>query len=92
MPNNICLQFEALFRGQKICTELFLSTSYECSAYSKNLQSEISLPEFQDAEPDILVHSTSAILKRFNQNCDDALKALCKKKGLDVEVIQFFNI
>ncbi|KAK7300216.1 hypothetical protein RJT34_11056 [Clitoria ternatea] len=48
-------------------------------------QSEINLLEFQDAEPDILVHSTLAILERFNRHCDDALKALCKKKGLDAE-------
>ncbi|XP_061342820.1 uncharacterized protein At3g49140 isoform X2 [Gastrolobium bilobum] len=48
-------------------------------------QSEISLLEFQDAEPDFLVHSTSAILKNINGNCDDAIKALCKKKGIDAE-------
>ncbi|RYR45635.1 hypothetical protein Ahy_A07g031449 isoform B [Arachis hypogaea] len=67
------------------CTELFLITSYECSAYPKYLQSDINLLDFQDAEPDILVHSSLAILEHFNQNCDDALKALCKKKGLDIE-------
>ncbi|KAL1307684.1 hypothetical protein HN51_049580 [Arachis hypogaea] len=48
-------------------------------------QSDINSLDFQDAEPDILVHSSLAILEHFNQNCDDALKALCKKKGLDVE-------
>ncbi|KHN12012.1 Hypothetical protein glysoja_019985 [Glycine soja] len=37
---------------------------------------------FQDAEPDILAHSSSEILERFNQFCDDEIKALCKKKGL----------
>jgi len=46
--------------------------------------------EFQDAEPDILAHSSSEILERFNRFCDDDLKALCKKKGLEAEVIQFF--
>lgn len=53
------------------------------------MQSTISLEDFQDAEPDILVHSMSAILKHFNQmetRCDVALKALCKKKGVHVEV------
>ncbi|EOY04956.1 Pentatricopeptide repeat superfamily protein isoform 1 [Theobroma cacao] len=48
----------------------------------------ISLQDFQDAEPDVLVHSTSAILERFSQNgirCNVALKALCKKKGLQIE-------
>ncbi|XP_052736383.1 uncharacterized protein At3g49140 isoform X2 [Vigna angularis] len=48
-------------------------------------QSEISVLEFQDAEPDILAHSSSEILERFNRFCDDDLKALCKKKGLDAE-------
>jgi len=56
------------------------------------LQSEISLLEFQDAEPDILVYSTSAILERFNRNGHDALQAFCKKKGLYAEVIQNFDI
>jgi len=54
------------------------------------LQSEISVLDFQDAEPDILAHSSSEILERFNQFCDDEIKALCKKKGLYGEVIQFF--
>ncbi|XP_057441393.1 uncharacterized protein At3g49140 [Lotus japonicus] len=48
-------------------------------------QSDISFQEFQRAEPDILVHSSLAIVEHFNQNCDGALKALCKKKGLDAE-------
>ncbi|TKY57168.1 hypothetical protein E2542_SST21614 [Spatholobus suberectus] len=48
-------------------------------------QSEISVLEFQDAEPDILAHSSSEIVERFNRFCDDAIKALCKKKGLDAE-------
>ncbi|KAK7372768.1 hypothetical protein VNO80_06156 [Phaseolus coccineus] len=48
-------------------------------------QSEISVLEFQDAEPDILAHSSSEILERFNRFCDDDLKALCKKKGLEAE-------
>ncbi|KAL9316006.1 hypothetical protein ACSQ67_017007 [Phaseolus vulgaris] len=47
--------------------------------------SEISVLEFQDAEPDILAHSSSEILERFNRFCDDDLKALCKKKGLEAE-------
>lgn len=52
------------------------------------MQSEINLLDFQDAEPDILVHSTPAIVDRFNQRFDVALKALCKKKGLDAEVME----
>uniref|UniRef100_A0A1J3CJP9 DUF2470 domain-containing protein n=1 Tax=Noccaea caerulescens TaxID=107243 RepID=A0A1J3CJP9_NOCCA len=52
------------------------------------VESSISLQDFQDAEPDILVHSTSAIIERFNDrgiNSSIALKALCKKKGLHAE-------
>lgn len=51
-------------------------------------QCEIHLQDFLDAEPDILVHSTPAILDRFSEKgirCNVALKALCKRKGLHVE-------
>lgn len=53
-------------------------------------QSAIGLEDFQDAEPDILAHSTSAILEHFSEKgirCNAALKALCKRKGLPAEVI-----
>lgn len=54
------------------------------------MQSLISLQEFQDAEPDLLAHSASAIIERINEyglQCNVALKALCRrKKGLNVEV------
>lgn len=59
---------------------------------SQKLQSEISLLEFQDAEPDILVFTYSELLKRFNRNYHDALQVFCKKKGLDAEVIQILYI
>ncbi|XP_068664683.1 uncharacterized protein At3g49140 isoform X2 [Aristolochia californica] len=53
-------------------------------------RSMVSLQDFQEAEPDVLVHSASAIVKHFNvgsMKCKLALKALCrKKKGLNVEV------
>ncbi|CAL2228688.1 unnamed protein product [Prunus armeniaca] len=52
------------------------------------VQSTISLEDFQDAEPDVLVNATSEIVDRFNERgirCDVALKALCKRKGLHVE-------
>lgn len=52
-------------------------------------QSTINLQDFQDAEPDVLVHSAPAIIEHFSEygmKCDVALKALCrKKKGLNVE-------
>ncbi|KAF3457410.1 hypothetical protein FNV43_RR02067 [Rhamnella rubrinervis] len=68
-----------LYRLETLRIELF-------SVYG--IQSAISLQDFQDAEPDFLVHSTSAIVERFSEKgirCDVALKALCKKKGLNVE-------
>lgn len=52
------------------------------------VQSVINLQDFQDAEPDVLAHSTSAIIENFSQKgiqCNVALKAFCKKKGLNVE-------
>ncbi|KAJ6401308.1 hypothetical protein OIU84_016677 [Salix udensis] len=48
----------------------------------------VSLQDFQDAEPDVLAHSTSAILEHFSEKGNRgnvALKALCKKKGLHAE-------
>ncbi|XP_062107757.1 uncharacterized protein At3g49140 [Humulus lupulus] len=68
-----------LYRLEILRIELF-------SVYG--FQSAISLQDFQDAEPDFLVHSTSAIVERFSEKgirCDVALKALCKKKGLRAE-------
>jgi hypothetical protein len=58
-------------------------------------ESSISLQDFQDAEPDILVHSTSAIIERFNDrgiNSSIALKALCKKKGLHAEEANLISV
>lgn len=55
----------------------------------------VSLQDFQDAEPDVLAHSTSAILEHFSEKgkrCNVALKALCKKKGLHVEVSKCFGL
>lgn len=53
-------------------------------------QSTINSQDFQDAEPDLLARSASAIIERFNEyemGCTAALKALCRKrKGLVVEV------
>ncbi|PRQ56587.1 hypothetical protein RchiOBHm_Chr1g0338021 [Rosa chinensis] len=48
-------------------------------------KSTISLQDFQDAEPDFLY---KIYVERFNERgirCDVALKALCKRKGLQVE-------
>ncbi|KAH8489462.1 hypothetical protein H0E87_024909 [Populus deltoides] len=58
-------------------------------------QSVVSLQDFQDAEPDVLAHSTSAILEHFSgkgSRCNVALKALCKRKGLHVEAANLVGI
>nr|VDD62312.1 unnamed protein product [Brassica oleracea] len=55
----------------------------------------ISLQDFQDAEPDILVHSTSTIIERFNNrgiSSGIALKALCEKKGLHAEEANLISV
>lgn len=49
----------------------------------------IGLHDFQEAEPDVLVHSTSSIVKRYSEKgtkLNFALKALCQKKVLHVQV------
>ncbi|CAM8918037.1 unnamed protein product [Rhodiola kirilowii] len=68
-----------IYRMEIIQIELF-------SMYG--VQSAVDLEDFLDAEPDVLVHSTSAILDHFferGQRCSNALKAMCKKKGIYVE-------
>nr|XP_016470500.1 PREDICTED: uncharacterized protein At3g49140 [Nicotiana tabacum] len=68
-----------IYRLEIIKIELF-------SVYGAQLA--VNLHDFQDAEPDILVHSTPAIVEWFRQQgikCKFALKALCRKKGLRVE-------
>ncbi|XP_022761730.1 uncharacterized protein At3g49140 isoform X3 [Durio zibethinus] len=74
-----CKSGSTLYRLDIMRMELF-------SVYG--VQSLISMQDFQDAEPDVLAHSTSAILERFSEKgirCNVALKALCKKKGLQAE-------
>ena len=73
------------------CIKFYLLILLLC--FFQILQSVISLQDFQDAEPDFLVHSTSAIVEHFTENgawCNVALKALCKKKGFHVEVETIF--
>ncbi|KAI9114708.1 hypothetical protein K1719_014406 [Acacia pycnantha] len=72
-----------LYRLEILKIELF--SVYGC-------QSEINLLDFQDAEPDILVHSNLGIQERFNKRFSPALKALCKKKGLDVEGARLIGV
>ncbi|KAL5849166.1 hypothetical protein ACOSQ4_007179 [Xanthoceras sorbifolium] len=75
-----------LYRLEIVRIELF-------SVYG--VQYTINLQDFQDAEPDVLVHSTSAIIEHFSQKgmtCNVALKALCKKKGLNVERVNLIGV
>ncbi|CAN0858072.1 Uncharacterized protein At3g49140 [Linum grandiflorum] len=58
-------------------------------------QTTVGLLDFQDAEPDVLLNSISAILERFNDrgiNCDVALKTLCKKRGIDIEQAHLIGV
>ncbi|KAG0491993.1 hypothetical protein HPP92_005391 [Vanilla planifolia] len=78
------------------------STLYKLEIISMELlsvygdQSSIDLEDFQDAEPDILVHCASAIIERFNEygmQCDSALISLCRKrKGLAVEAANLIGV
>ncbi|CAN6448904.1 unnamed protein product [Victoria cruziana] len=73
----------------------FSSTLYKLEIVNIQLfnvygnQRGVSLQDFQEAEPDILVHSASAIIDHFNEygmKCTAALRTLCrKKKGMKVE-------
>ncbi|KAG6509432.1 hypothetical protein ZIOFF_027422 [Zingiber officinale] len=60
------------------------------------LQSTINLQDFQDAEPDLLANSASAIMERISEygaQSSVALKALCRRrKGLNVEVANLIGV
>ncbi|KAL6293748.1 hypothetical protein ACE6H2_001890 [Prunus campanulata] len=73
----------------KTCSTLYRLEIMRIELFSVyGVQSTISLEDFQDAEPDVLVNATLEIVDHFNERgirCDVALKALCKRKGLHVE-------
>ncbi|PRQ37979.1 putative FMN-binding split barrel [Rosa chinensis] len=73
----------------KNCSTLYRLEIMRIELFSVyGVQSTINLQDFQDAEPDFLINSISDIVERFNERgirCDVALKALCKRKGLQVE-------
>ncbi|OAY73893.1 Uncharacterized protein ACMD2_01238 [Ananas comosus] len=73
------------------------STIYKLEIMTMELLSSmIDLQEFQDAEPDVLANSASAIIERFNEygtQCNTALKALCRRrKGLTVERAKLIGV
>ncbi|KAK9932629.1 hypothetical protein M0R45_019857 [Rubus argutus] len=74
---------------RKTCSTLYRLEIMRIELFSVyGVQSAVSLQDFQDAEPDFLVNSVLDIVERFNERgirCDVALKALCKRKGLQVE-------
>ncbi|KAH7835321.1 hypothetical protein Vadar_025030 [Vaccinium darrowii] len=75
-----------LYRLEVLKIELF-------STYG--VQSPISLHDFQEAEPDVLVHSTSTIVKRYSEKgtgLNDDLIAFCKKKALYVEEANLIGV
>ncbi|KAG1327575.1 hypothetical protein COCNU_01G015090 [Cocos nucifera] len=78
------------------------STLYKLEIMSMELhsiygdQSMISLQDFQDAEPDVLAHSASAIIEHINEyglQCNVALRSLCRRrKGLIVERAKLIGV
>ncbi|GAV69653.1 hypothetical protein CFOL_v3_13154, partial [Cephalotus follicularis] len=75
-----------LYRFEIMKIELF--SVYGVQACTLDPSWSYFLQDFQDAEPDVLVHSTPEIVEQFSERgsrCNVALKALCKKKGLHVE-------
>ncbi|XP_042515781.1 uncharacterized protein At3g49140-like [Macadamia integrifolia] len=83
------LNFNSQSAGANICSTLYKLEIMRMELFSVyGVQSSISLQHFQDAEPDVLVHSSSEIIERFNEKgmkSNAALKSLCRKKGLNVE-------
>ncbi|KAI3969201.1 hypothetical protein MKW92_025484 [Papaver armeniacum] len=78
------LSFNSNYHGSN-----FSSTLYKLEIVRMELFScLISVQDFQDAEPDVLAHSASEIIKNFSDKgmiFNIALKALCRKKGSHVE-------
>ncbi|KAI8537683.1 hypothetical protein RHMOL_Rhmol09G0043300 [Rhododendron molle] len=75
-----------LYRLEILKIELF-------STYG--VQAWIGLHDFQEAEPDVLVHSTSSIVKRYSEKgtrLNFALKALCQKKVLHVQEANLIGV
>lgn len=83
------LSFSSSTDGSNVSSSLYRLAIMRIELFSVyGDQSSISLQDFQDAEPDALVHSISAIVENLSQRgilCNISLKALCKKKGLLVE-------
>ncbi|XP_043711681.1 uncharacterized protein At3g49140 isoform X2 [Telopea speciosissima] len=83
------LNFNSESAGANIFSTLYKMEIMQIELFSVyGVQSSISLQHFQDAEPDILVHSVSEIIERFNEKgmkYNAALKSFCRKKGLNVE-------
>ncbi|KAK3015317.1 hypothetical protein RJ639_006165 [Escallonia herrerae] len=74
-----------------------LSSLYGAQAFSfaRCCILAIRWQDFKDAEPDILVHSTPALVEQFSQpemKSSFALRALCKKKGLQVEGAKLIGV
>ncbi|KAK3025440.1 hypothetical protein RJ639_042166, partial [Escallonia herrerae] len=75
-------------------TRIELSSLYGAQAWY-SFHSAIRWQDFKDAEPDILVHSTPALVEQFSQpemKSSFALRALCKKKGLQVEGAKLIGV
>ncbi|CAL1404638.1 unnamed protein product [Linum trigynum] len=75
-----------IYRFEIISIEIF-------SVYGT--QKPIGFSEFQNAEADVLLNCVSTILERLDDrgiDLDSALKALCKKKGIDSEEAHLIGV
>ncbi|OVA11385.1 hypothetical protein BVC80_8579g10 [Macleaya cordata] len=83
------LSFNSKYEGSNIRSTLYKLEIMRIELFSVyGAQCLISLQDFQEAEPDVLVHCASLIVEHFSEKgliCNVALKALCRKKGLNVE-------
>ncbi|XP_047333395.1 uncharacterized protein At3g49140-like isoform X2 [Impatiens glandulifera] len=78
--------FEAVQRRLSIFYRLEITEIQLFSVYG--VQSRVDLLEFYEAKTDPLVYSMLDIIEPFNERgneCNSALKSLCKKKGLIAE-------
>ncbi|CAI0397207.1 unnamed protein product [Linum tenue] len=76
----------SIYRFEIISIELF-------SVYGT--QRPIGYSEYQKAEADVLLNCVSTIIERFNDrgiDVDSALKALCKKKGIDSQEAHLIGV
>ncbi|XP_058183964.1 uncharacterized protein At3g49140 isoform X2 [Rhododendron vialii] len=82
--------------GKRISSTLYRLEILKIELFSTyGVQSVIGLHDFQEAEPDVLVHSTLSIVERYSEKgtrLNVALKALCQKKVLHVQEANLIGV